>query len=307
MSTFWILAALLAVTAALFVAVPLWRRTAPRAGSAGEPALAVYRDQLGELAQERDAGRLAETQYLRARAELERRLVEEVPAAQPDSTPAASVASRGSRAAALAALVALPLAAVLLYVALGHPDAVRPAAAEAGHGLGQRQLDELVARLGARLERNPEDARGWAMLARAQAVLGRFDQASQGYARAVALQPDDAQLLADYADAFAMAQGGRLAGEPEQLIARALRADPVNAKALALAGSAAFEQQDYPQAVAFWERLRSAVPPDSEFGASVQQNIEEARLLAQRQRGAAPATAVRPQPAQAQRALQTAR
>ncbi len=225
MTTFSILAAVLALTAALFVAVPLWRGPASAA-----PALA-----------------------------------------------------RRGRILAAAAFLALPLGGVLLYTVVGHPEAVSPVAAEAGHGVGQQQLDALVARLAARLQKDPQDARGWVMLARAQSVLGRFQEATQAYARAAMLLPDDAQLLADYADALAMAQGGRLAGEPEQLIARALRADAANAKALALAGTAAFEKKDYAQAVAYWERLRSTVPPDSEFGASVQQNIDEARGLAMRQ------------------------
>ena len=118
------------------------------------------------------------------------------------------------------------------------------------------------------------------MLARSQAVVGRFGAASSAYARSVAIFPDNAQLLADYADTLAMARGGRLAGEPEKLIERALRADPNNVKALALAGTVAFENKNFATAVNYWERVRNLIPSGSEFARSIQNSISEAKGLA---------------------------
>lgn len=188
--------------------------------------------------------------------------------------------TRRHRFAVLAAGFAAPFLALLVYLTPGNLLAPGPKQAEAPHGLGQQQMDALIARLAARLEKNPQDAKGWAMLARAQTVLGRFDAASAAYAKSVALFPDDAQLLADYADALAMARGGRLAGEPERLVERALRSDPNNAKALALAGTIAFDSKDFALAVKQWERLQSSIPPGSEFAKSIQGDIDEAKRLA---------------------------
>lgn len=140
-------------------------------------------------------------------------------------------------------------------------------------------MDAMIVQLVARLEKNPQDAKGWIMLARAQAVLGRLDAAILTYANSVALFPNDAQLLADYADALAMANDGRLSGEPEQVVARALRADPDNAKALALAGTVAFDKQDFALAIKHWERLRNSIPADSEFAKSIEASIDEAKSL----------------------------
>lgn len=291
MTTFWIIVAALAFMAPLFVALPLLTGQRRRVdGAAGnELKLSVYRDQLAELGEERRAGRLGDDQYAQARGELENRLVEEVPDADRASV---APAQRPYRAAAFAVLVAVPLLAALVYLALGNPAAINPQQTDTAHGLGQQQMDAMIARLAARLEKNPQDAKGWVMLARAQAVLGRFDQASAAYARSVEIFPDDAQLLADYADALAMARGGTLRDEPEKLVERALRADPNNAKALALAGTIAFDYKDYALAVKHWERLRSTIPPGSEFAKSVQASIDQAKnLLAasggMRQRGAA--------------------
>jgi cytochrome c-type biogenesis protein CcmH len=287
MTVFWIIAAALAVIAPLFVALPLLKvhQQPEFAGAGAEHKLSVYRDQLTELGEERRSGRLGADEYKQARGELENRLIEEMPDAD---APVAAPAPRRHRAAAIAALVVVPIFAAFLYLALGNPAALRPQQADAPHGLGEQQMDAMIARLAARLEKNPQDAKGWVMLARAQAVLGRFDAASAAYAKSVELFPDDAQLLADYADALAMAQGGRLPGEPEQLVARALRADPNNAKALALAGTIAFDNKDYALAVKHWERLRSSIPADSEFAKSIQGSIDEANSLALAGGGARP-------------------
>lgn len=277
MTMFWTIAAALALIAPLFVVLPLVRRQQGHAAVAGgDRKLAVYRDQLAELGEDRRAGHVDAEQYAQARGELENRLIEEIHDTEAPPPPP----RRTYRAAALAAGVMLPASALAVYLAIGNPAAVDPAAADGGHGLGQQQVDALIGRLEARLQKNPQDAKGWVMLARAQAVLGRFDRASAAYAQSVALFPEDAQLLADYADALGMAQGRRLDGEPEMLVARALRADPDNAKALSLAGTIAFDKKNFPLAVQHWERLRRSVPAGSEFADAVQRNIDEARALA---------------------------
>jgi cytochrome c-type biogenesis protein CcmH len=277
MTTFLIIAGALAVAASLFVALPLTRSHArPGIGGSGtELNMSVYRDQLAELEEDRRAGRQDADQYEQARGELERRLLEELPAANAD---AAVPARRRPSIAALAAGLAVPLLAGFMYLALGSPESLGLRAGP--NGAGQHQMDAAIGQLAARLEKNPEDGKGWVMLARSNAVLGRFGEASSAYARSVAIFPDDAQLLADYADTLAMVRGGRLQGEPERLVERALRADPNNAKALALAGTIAFESKDFATAVNHWQRLQGLIPPGSELANSIQAGIAEAKSLA---------------------------
>jgi cytochrome c-type biogenesis protein CcmH len=277
MTTFLMIAGALAVAASLFVALPLLKgHVTPGFGaSRNELKISVYRDQLEELDADRRAGRLGADQYEQARGELERRLLEEVPDA---GVRVAAPARRRPPAAALAAGLAVPLVAGFMYLALGNPAPLWPRGGP--DRVGPHQLDATIGQLAARLEENPEDGKGWVMLARSQAVLGRFTEASSAYARSVALFPDDAQLLADYADTLAMARGGRLAGEPEKLVERALRADPENGKALALAGTIAFENKDFAAAVNRWQRLQGLIPADSELARSIQAGIAEAKSLA---------------------------
>jgi cytochrome c-type biogenesis protein CcmH len=96
--------------------------------------------------------------------------------------------------------------------------------------------------------------------------------------KATALNPRDAGLLADYADAVGAAEGG-LGARAQALVERALAADPTQWKALALAGTVAFERKDYAQAVAYWERMKATVPPGSPIAGSIDASIAEARQL----------------------------
>jgi cytochrome c-type biogenesis protein CcmH len=87
-------------------------------------------------------------------------------------------------------------------------------------------------------------------------------------------------LLADYADALAMAQGRRLQGEPERLVLRALEIEPDHLKALLLAGAAAMERGDHAAAVERWSRAKQVAPPDSPLASGLDEGLRQARAAA---------------------------
>ena len=97
-------------------------------------------------------------------------------------------------------------------------------------------------------------------------------------------------MLADYADALGAATNS-LEGKPTELINRALKADPTQWKALALAGTVAFNHKDFKQAVAYWEQLKTTLPPESDMARSIASSIAEARELGGIKTAAASATA----------------
>jgi cytochrome c-type biogenesis protein CcmH len=263
MILFWLIGAALAAAALVLVLRPLvFSRDSMRVRR-NEANLAIYRDQLRELDADLAAGRLAAADYERSRAELEARLLEDV---VEESAP-----RRGAnRGVTLIVAFAIPLCAAALYFAVGNPGAIDSPAVH---------LDSMVQRLAAHLRENPDDTAGWKLLGRAYASLERFPEAAAAYAKAAVRAPRDAQLLAELAEALAMARGRRLEGEPEQLIARALELEPANLKALALAGTAAFARQDYAAAAAQWEKMLPLVAADSEDARSIQASVDEARSL----------------------------
>jgi len=143
----------------------------------------------------------------------------------------------------------------------------------------QAQIEANVTALAKRLQTNPNDAEGWIMLARSYNSMEKFGEAAGAYAKATELNPKNADLWAEYAFTTAMANGRTLAGRPQELIEQALKVDPENAKALQLAGSAAFEAKDYTKAIEYWQRVLSKVPPDSDVGKTITDRINEAKSL----------------------------
>jgi cytochrome c-type biogenesis protein CcmH len=277
---FLLIAAAMVAIAVGCVLVPLLTRRV-RAGPAPETAnLAILRDQLAELEADVARGVLARERYEQARSELERRALDE---AQGDSTPASPPRPASAWTAAVLA-AAIPVGAVAFYLVVGAPSALL-GQRDPGHEVTRERVEQMVAGLAARLEKAPDDPDGWRVLGRSYSVMGRYPEAARAYERAVALVPGDAGLLADYADALAMAQGQSMAGKPLELVNRALAIDADQWKALALAGTAAMERKDYTRAIAYWERLRKVLPPGSGMEQSVDASIAEARSLA----GAKPA------------------
>jgi cytochrome c-type biogenesis protein CcmH len=286
MTLFLIVGGLLVAVALLFIVPPLLRSPPTHQVSRKAVNVTLYRDQLRELDTDLQSGTLNKEHYEKARRELEARLLEDV-----DSDDATNDGARHGRASALALGLALPLCAISIYLAIGSPQALIPGhgadAREPAHEVSAEQIEEMVQKLAARLESNPDNVEGWVMLGRSYSMLGRFTQAASAYASAVKQSPNDAQLLADYADSLAMSQGRSLKGEPEKLIQRALQIDPENIKALALAGSLAFDNNNYARAVEFWEQVLRLSPPDSEFSRTVSASVAEARKLG---KGNVPAT-----------------
>jgi cytochrome c-type biogenesis protein CcmH len=280
MIVFWAAAALLAVVALAVLLRPLISRGRRSDVSRDSLNAAVYRDQVRELDADLAGGRLAQADYARARAELERRLLDDVQDRPADGRltreAAPDAGGRTQRGLLIFSVVAVPLLAAGIYLGTGNPRALDPAA-RAGEGADMAQIEAMVQGLADRLAQNPEDAEGWQMLGKSYAVLGRFPEAVGAYSKAIVRSPRNPQLLADLADALAMARGQRMKGEPEELVLRALQIDPNHLKALALAGTAAFERRDFRTAARYWERMLPLVPKDSDDARTIQANVDEAR------------------------------
>jgi cytochrome c-type biogenesis protein CcmH len=266
MLIFWSLATLLLCLTLAALLWPLLRaRHHTAAPDAESAAIAVYRDQKQALDAEYEDGVIAAEERDAAVAELSHRLGDELAA-----PPLAIASGRGQHrawAVALALLLLVPAAALVLYARLGNPGAASVIAtndARNTHELSESQITAMIDKLAQRLKSHPDEAEGWVLLARSYAALGRFAEAADAYAHADTLIPDNADLLADYADALAMAQGKRLAGKPTELARRALAIDPQQRKALALAATAAMEAGDLDGSVSTWRRLQAQFPAGSD-------------------------------------------
>ncbi|MDP1693821.1 MAG: c-type cytochrome biogenesis protein CcmI, partial [Burkholderiaceae bacterium] len=314
MSLFVTIGALLALLSLALLTRPLWRRGkgGAQAAPTDNPTVTAMRQQLEQLAALKASGVLGEAQYGEARAGLERRIVDAVVAAP--AAPAAAPKTPDTPARPTGLLLGLAgfLGATTIagYALVGTPRALDPTARVAqgtpagdGHSITAEQIEAMIDKLAARLKDKPDDADGWAMLGRSQAVLGRHDLAMPALKHAVELRANDAVLLTDYADALAVVNGRNLDGEPARLIERALAIDPNNLKALSLAGTHAFVRKDFSLALTHWEKM-ARLAPDDEMVKQIQGGIDEARSLAGGS-ALAPAAAAAPAPAAAPAATPT--
>ena len=178
------------------------------------------------------------------------------------------------RAVPVALGLALPLGAILLYLVLGSPAALNPVLHQ--QRFSQDDIEKMVGGLAAKLEKEPENYKGWVMLARSYKSMGRFPEALRAYERAGPLLETSAELLVDYADTLAASTGG-FNDKVNALIDKALRIDPANAQGLWMRGTAAFESGRYDKAAADWEKLLALLEPGSEDAQVIAGNVAEAR------------------------------
>lgn len=287
MTSFWVVAGIFIVGALLFVLPTLWsKKNRPGGVARDETNVSIYRDQLAELDSDFLNDILTREQYEQSKRELQQRMLQDVSEGETMTT----AVMGGNRNVATITLTALavPLLAVSLYLWLGNTKALlpqpameqMPMGATADDG-GHANISSVLENLTARLREQPDDVEGWLMLGRTYAMMQRFNEAKDAYEKVLALSPDNSEFITDYADIVAMTNNGSLLGQPLELINKALRLDPGNPKALALAGTAEFEQKKYKEAAAYWEKLLALIPAsETDLVNSISASIAEAKSLA---------------------------
>lgn len=230
---------------------------------------AVYRDQLQELAAERDDGSLASADYDQAREEIERRLLDE-------SSGLPEVTDRvHGRMGVWALLVVIPVMAVGFYLWRGHPEGLdwqNTTAAEgpamAPGGMTPDKINAMITQLAAKLAKDPNNPKGWAMLGRSYMNTDKPAEAVKAFAHLKKEMEQDPELMVDYAEA--LAADAQVRGDDRQMmesndwVEKALKLEPGNGKGLFMAGSFALITQQYDKARADWEKLMPLLDPGSQ-------------------------------------------
>ena len=269
MITFYIAAIVLVllVLAALFR--PFFWKTTVHHASRQQLNAAIYKEEIAKLEKERSEGLIDGATYEISHAEMRQRLFQ-------DTSEDDGVAVLGSPKKTIIALtIFIPVIAAVMYFWLGSAQQIADGGAK--QQVAQQDVEKMVAGLAAKMEQDPSNLKGWAMLARSYKVMGRPKDAEKAYDRAGSYLDTDPQLLADYADVSASNANGSFEGKPQAIINRALKADPNNMMALWLAGTADYNRGDYKGAVQVWGRLAKLLPADSEDMKMIQGSIMEAR------------------------------
>jgi cytochrome c-type biogenesis protein CcmH len=253
----WIAMAVLTAAASLSVLVPLSRQTRAGTINAGA-ARSIYRDQLEELARDRERGLIGGPEAEAARVEVGRRLL------HADSAANAEPPSRTHRSsAALAfALVVLPLIAIGTYLFVGSPNlddqplSGRTAETPAG-------VADIVKQVETHLATAPDDGRGWDVIAPIYVRLGRFDDAIRAYGNANRLLGPTADRESLLGEALTEAANGNVGTDADAAFERALVLDAKNDRARFYRAIALGQQGRKDEAVAAWTALIADGPKDA--------------------------------------------
>lgn len=273
MSIFIAIAAALTLLVIAWLVLPLLRPALPDGVSSQRLNAAIYRDQLAALDQDLAHGTISPADHEATRDELQLRLLDDT--AQPDApAPSINLPFRSARRTALLIALTLPLLSAGMYRWLGNPAALDPVAAQTA---ANEQVVQMVESLAAKLQANPDNPKGWAMLARSYKVIGRLDEAEQAYDKAADAISSHPDLLVDFAELLALRAHNRMEGRPTALVRQALAIDPEHPSALMMSGVAAYQQADFDGAVREWEKLLSLLEPGSEDAQLTQENLDDAR------------------------------
>jgi cytochrome c-type biogenesis protein CcmH len=271
----WFVFALM--TAAAMVAV-LWPLARRNGGSRSGSDVAVYRDQLEEIERDQLAGLIAENEATAARVEVARRLIAAadtqlpLPPAEEGGGPGSATWRR--RAAAIVAIVFLPLAATGIYLALGSPSLPdQPLAARLAAAGGNTSVEALIARVESHLEHNPEDGRGWEVIAPVYLRLGRFDDAVRARRNALRLNDRTSAREAALGEALVFAANGVVTAEAKATFERAAALDGENVPARYFLGLAAEQDGNRAQAAAIWRALIASAASDAAWVDGVRQAL----------------------------------
>ena len=292
MTVFYSLATLLTFLVVVWLVRPLLRSVPPASVSSQRLNADIYRDQLEALERDLARGGISPADYESTRDELQLRLLDDT-----DESASATVSPRTefltAKRVALMIAVLIPLGGVGFYYALGAPQAIDPVTAKKQD---EDKISSMVAGLAAKLKANPDNPKGWAMLARSYKVLGRMQEAEEAYLKAGKVIDTDPDLLADYADLLAVRAGDNLDGKPLELVKQALALNPLHPMSLMLAATGAYRQGNYAAAVNYWEKLLPMMDPESPDMAQLQADIEDARAKAgMKASSSSPLTSAAPQ------------
>jgi cytochrome c-type biogenesis protein CcmH len=283
----WLVLALM--TAAAMFAV-LWPLARSRRVDGNASDVVIYRDQLHEIERDRASGTIGTAEADAARVEVSRRLLA---AADAQAPPAADPALRlrHRRWTAVAAFVVIPLGAICVYLVLGSPNLPgQPLAQRFAAPADANSVAGLIARVETHLERNPDDGRGWDVVAPIYMRLGRFDDAIRAYRSALKLEGETADRQASLGEALAGAAGGVITTDAKGAFERALVLDKSNPRAQFYLGLAAEQDGRASEAVDRWQSLIAHAPADAPWLAYVREalaRVEPSR--AQTQGSGAPA------------------
>jgi cytochrome c-type biogenesis protein CcmH len=303
----WLVLTIMTWAAAMWLAVPFLRRFDPPHEDAASD-IAVYRDQLQEVERDMREGRIDSAQAETARIEIKRRILA---AGGPPQAARAGLSGRERSFAFVGSTGILVLGSVMLYAVTGSPELASTGAVQRGatalpprhpplEGFaaadrasatggdeepspqtGLPTVEEMTQRLAARLTQNPRDTEGWRTLGWSYLNIGRFTEAADAYAKAIELDPRNAEFRGGRIEALVGAADGTVTAEAKAAIREALKLDAKDVRARYFDGLVKEQDGDKAAALAEWSELLteagSGEPSDQAWASGLRAKVSALR------------------------------
>lgn len=263
-----------------------------------EHDLAVYKDQLKQLQAEIERGAINPADAEQARTEIARRLlatqakISEID----DATKSNADRKFGSIAIAAIAVLFVPTITLFMYYTLGSPNMeAQPLQARILAAQNQQlaaneeagQLRDLVERAEAHLQANPNDGRGWEVLAPIYFRLGEGEKARDAYDKSINILGESASRLSGLGEVEVAMAGGVVNAKAKSSFEVAAALDPNDGRSQFFLGLSDAQSGNVQQAARIWQSLAQNANSQSEWRAIAQQQL--AALAPSRSRDSASA------------------
>ncbi len=224
---FWILVAGLVAGVTLVIMRPLMRQPITPGGIA-DADVAVYKDQLKEIAADEARGAIAANEAESARTEIARRLLRVTQDNEKSDSPLrASARNRFVTPVTIATAIALPVVSLGLYLAYGAPGMpAQPLSERIAEASEASKPNDLIAKVEQRLREHPEDGMGWDVIAPVYSAMGRYEDAAESYRKAVNLLGENPKRLQDFANARIRLENGIVPDDARKALQRVLVLEP---------------------------------------------------------------------------------
>jgi len=272
--TLWIVLAVLCIAAVLAVLIPL-ARTGVTVRASAEADLSVYRDQLDEVERELSRGAIEAGNAEAARTEVARRMI--AAEARGREGLDASPHRLSARVVSWSAVAAVPLVSFALYLAIGSPLLPgQPLQARLAAPVEDLDLQTLIGRIERHLADNPNDGKGWEVLAPVYLQIGRTEDAVEAWRSAIGLLGATPERLGNYGEALVTAAEGVVGIEARHVFEAALAAAPDSPLPRFYLAMAAEQDGDWQDAAARWRQLVADAPADASWRPTAVQRLAAA-------------------------------
>jgi cytochrome c-type biogenesis protein CcmH len=270
MTALWLILIGLLLTAVLILILPLYlgRNAVVAVSDPQQQNIAIFKDRLHELEQEKHQGNMDAEMFLHLKTELEKSLLADVDGKNKTTFMPVTVTKKHWMIVAAMSFF-LVLASLAMYADLGHSQdygnylTLQAQAKIEAKAIAKTQAKvvQIIDMLKAKLKENPHDVEKWYLLANSYAVMGQYQQAAQAYLDAMQnidkKDPNYAAMKGSYAQMLFQANAEQITPAVIQAMQEALAIDPLESSALILSGIQAYTQGDIKQAIVFWEKAKT--------------------------------------------------